>query len=407
MLKKLCKRGDSNSKELFLTMFLVANSLTWLFMMRRNIYDVLDILNTTSQQNLIMWGIFDSTIVVSGVVGAIFSPKVRRFAFLCLWISLGIVSSIFFYFLPYLPLPHVFLISLFWNISFGLGMPSCLAYFTDCTSFENRGHKGGLTFFVSNAFATLIIILSANFTLGIITAIAWRALGLVILAVLKPQDKNLPEKQKQVSFKLIFFDKRFLLYLIPWLMFSLIYSFQKIIVKQILSDDFYNSLMIIEAIFGMLSAIVSGVLCDGIGRKIVIIYGFISLGIAYAIVGIAPASTISWYFFSIVDGTAWGIFLLIFVLILWGDLSSLSMKNAEKYYVLGSIPFFFADFIGFLFAPYVWIPASAAFSVASFFLFLAVIPLLYASETLPEKKIRERELRQYIEKAKKAKEKHA
>jgi hypothetical protein len=49
----------------------------------------------------------------------------------------------------------------------------------------------------------------------------------------------------------------------------------------------------------------------------------------------------------------------------------------------------------------------AAFSFASFFLFLAVIPLIYAPETLPEKRIKERELREYVEKAKKAKEKHA
>jgi hypothetical protein len=40
-------------------------------------------------------------------------------------------------------------------------------------------------------------------------------------------------------------------------------------------------------------------------------------------------------------------------------------------------------------------------------LFLAVLPLLYAPETLPEKKIRDKELKSYIEKAKKAKEKCA
>jgi hypothetical protein len=45
-------------------------------------------------------------------------------------------------------------------------------------------------------------------------------------------------------------------------------------------------------------------------------------------------------------------------------------------------------------------------SIASFFLFLAVIPLFYAPETLPEKEIKERELKGYIEKAKKIKEKH-
>jgi hypothetical protein len=48
-----------------------------------------------------------------------------------------------------------------------------------------------------------------------------------------------------------------------------------------------------------------------------------------------------------------------------------------------------------------------AFSLASFFLFVAVLPLMYAPETLPEKKIKDRELRDYLEKAKRTKDKYA
>jgi len=48
----------------------------------------------------------------------------------------------------------------------------------------------------------------------------------------------------------------------------------------------------------------------------------------------------------------------------------------------------------------------AIFSFAAFFLFLAVIPLMYAPETLPEKLIRQKELRRYVEKAKKIREKY-
>jgi hypothetical protein len=43
--------------------------------------------------------------------------------------------------------------------------------------------------------------------------------------------------------------------------------------------------------------------------------------------------------------------------------------------------------------------------LASSFLFLAILPLLYAPETLPEKKIKERELKEYLKKASKMKEK--
>ena len=62
-----------------------------------------------------------------------------------------------------------------------------------------------------------------------------------------------------------------------------------------------------------------------------------------------------------------------------------------------------------LFLPYTEVlpseSAYTAFSLAAFFLFLAVVPLMYAPETLPEKKMKERQLKQYIEKAKKIKEK--
>jgi len=49
--------------------------------------------------------------------------------------------------------------------------------------------------------------------------------------------------------------------------------------------------------------------------------------------------------------------------------------------------------------------AYAMLSIASFFLFLAVLPLFYAPETLPEKEIKERELKEYLKKARKIKEK--
>jgi len=38
-------------------------------------------------------------------------------------------------------------------------------------------------------------------------------------------------------------------------------------------------------------------------------------------------------------------------------------------------------------------------TIASFFLFLAVIPLMYAPETLPEKAMKDRDLKSYTEKA--------
>ena len=94
-----------------------------------------------------------------------------------------------------------------------------------------------------------------------------------------------------------------------------------------------------------------------------------------------------------------------FYLVIWPELAGNRMK--EKYYLIGVVPFLISSYILILFTPYAeMIPISAAFSLASFFLFLAVLPLLYAPETLPEKQIELKRLRSYTENAKKIREKH-
>lgn len=86
---------------------------------------------------------------------------------------------------------------------------------------------------------------------------------------------------------------------------------------------------------------------------------------------------------------------------MWGDLGENYEK--EKLYALGGIPLLLTNFLSVLIAPYVKsIPLGTAFTVASFFLFVAVIPLMYAPETLPEKSLKDRDLKSYLEKANKA-----
>ena len=398
------KKNVSQLKSSYLAAFLVMNSITWIFMTRKSIRMALNTFNITDQQSLIVWMIFNLTIIIFGIIGAALSLRIRRFSIIYFWMFSGIIASFLFYFLLFLSSFYFFFIILFWSASFGLGMPSCLAYFADSTTYQNRGSIGGIIFFTSNLLAFLVIITPIDYAMNITMAIIWRTIGLAPLILMKASIGD--SVKKYVSFSSIICDRKFLLYVIPWFMFSLVYGFQKIILEQALEYNFYNFLLAIETAIGTFSALIFGVLCDRIGRKRIIVFGFVSLGIAYATISIASNFDIFWYLFCVVDGIAWGIFLLMFVLVLWGDLSSLTMKNHEKYYAAGPAPFFLADLISFLFAPYAWIPFNLAFSVASFFLFLAVVPLMYAPETLPEKEIRRRELKKYVEKAKKLREKY-
>jgi MFS family permease len=196
-----------------------------------------------------------------------------------------------------------------------------------------------------------------------------------------------------------------LLYLIPWIMFSLV-NFIEAPMLQSLLGDFFIFVVLIEFALSGIFALVGGLLADIVGRKRVVITGFVVLGIEYAGLSLFSGMRVSWYLYTVFDSVAWGMFAAVFFMTLWGDLAEESVK--EKYYLLGGLPYLLAGFLSVLVKPYVQtIQTMAAFSFASFFLFLAVIPLIYAPETLPEKRIKERELREYIEKAKKAKEKHA
>jgi len=366
---------------------------------------ILSGLSVTSAQNFIIWTTYYVTIIVSSIAGSILARKISRFNLLYFWIILGVLTSSLPALLSNSTLIHVQIVCALLGVSFGLGMPSCLAYFADWTLIENRGRTGGIIFLVSNLIAPIFAILFGMFNLitNSIFFTSWRAIGLVIF-FLGPEEKIVSEIKKNVSFVSILRDRSFLLYFVAWFMFCLIDSFEKPILRPFFGDFWYLTVMI-GPIIGSLSAFIAGLLSDWIGRKRVVLYGFATLGIGYGIISLAPATMISWYFHLAVDSITTGILWVTFILILWGDLSRYSAR--EKYYAIGAFPYFLTYIVQLLSAPYViLIPETNAFSIAAFFLFLAVLPLLYAPETLPEKKIELRRLRKYVEKARKVKEKY-
>jgi MFS family permease len=232
----------------------------------------------------------------------------------------------------------------------------------------------------------------------------WRLLGLVSIPLLGNLLENRERKQGP-SIVSLFRDRSVLLYFIPWTMFSVINYLGWPINSKIHGEDFVYFSILINTIIAGIFALVAGILADNIGRKRTLVSGFIIFGVGYAILGINPFNIYAWYFYTLVDGIAWGIIYVIFWFTIWGDLAR--EKSSEKYYAIGILPYALSGFLRTTLGPYIASAISeyAIFSFASFFLFLAVVPLMYAPETLPEKKLRERELRSYIEKAKKVKEK--
>jgi len=212
--------------------------------------------------------------------------------------------------------------------------------------------------------------------------------------------------RKSVSIPSLLRDKAFVLYLVPWLMFSITDTLETALLNDFLGPEYNSLTFTIKPVIASFSILIGGLLADRIGRKRVIMYGFVSLGLAYAIVGTAPMLPMVRTIFIVMDAISAGILWIVFIMILWGDLST--QGSREKYYVIGSMPFLVTAAVPLSLVPLSNIlTASTAFSLASFFLFLAVLPLMYAPETLPQKKIEIQRLRGYLEHAKKLAGKHS
>ncbi|MEM3459243.1 MAG: hypothetical protein QXN36_01455 [Candidatus Bathyarchaeia archaeon] len=344
-------------------------------------------------------------VATSAIFGSKFFPR-ARVKFLYLWLFMGAVATSLLITVFSNDMLANFLVALFLGISVGLGLPSCLSYFAESIRIENRGFIGGITW-SGVGFIVLSLALLMNM-LGqweaIIMLTIWRLFGGFSFLFLTRQKKLLGE-QKSTSYLNLIRKREVLLYLFPWVMFSLINFAETPILERVFGVESFAFVGIVGYVFIGIFAVVGGVLADVVGRKRVVITGFVMLGIEYAALSVFSSSPATLYLFMTLDGITWGLFVSVFFMAIWGDLGEGYVK--EKFYALGGLPFLLANFVSILISPYAGaISPTAAFSFASFFLFLAVIPLMYAPETLPEKKIKERELKEYVEKAKKIKEKY-
>ncbi|MGB9854529.1 MAG: hypothetical protein ACPLRY_06980 [Candidatus Bathyarchaeales archaeon] len=344
------------------------------------------------------------SIAASAILGSKFFPH-ARIKFLHLWPFMGAIATLLLITVSSNNMLTNALFALFLGVSIGVGLPSCLSYFADSTSIENRGSIGGIIW--SGVGFIVLFFVFLVYTFGtweaIVALTAWRIFGGFSFLFLTRHQKKL-DVQKSPSYFELVHKREVLLYLFPWIMFSIINFSEIPILESVFGIESFTFVQFAEYVFAGIFASFGGIMADIVGRKRVVITGFVMLGIEYAIMSISAGSQGALYLFMVLDGITWGLFFSVFLTVIWGDLGEGYVK--EKYYALGGLPFLLANFVSILVEPYVSIISpTAAFSFASFFLFLAVIPLMFAPETLPEKAMRERELKSYIEKAKKVREK--
>lgn len=393
-------------KDFCIVFVLLVNAFAWFYMAPIMIDGILEGINVTDTQGIIVQLVYYSGIVISSIIGSILANKINRLKFIYAWTVMGIAASVVPILFSSFTWIDCLIISIFLGASFGLGIPSCLSYFADVTQVENRGRISGIILLTANMAAPILAIAFSglDLTTALVVFAGWRSLGLIVF-FLQPNEKNSSSERKLgESFSGIIKDKTFGFYLLAWIMFCLVDRIGGPLVIDSLGD--VSEIMIITSpIIASITALIAGIVADWIGRKKIVLYGFISLGIAYALVGIILGEPLVNYFFVVINGITAGLLFVTFILILWGDMSQSGSR--EIYYTIGIIPFFLTEIIGLALDGYfIQIQETSIFSVAAFFLFLAVLPLLYAPETLPERKIKLRQLRKYVDEARKVKEKH-
>jgi MFS family permease len=393
-MPKIGSNGKIVNRRNIAAIVLLFNTFSWFYLCQLTISKL--------ECNMIPYLI---SIVISLIAGMLFLKKTNRLQTLKAWVIFGVLMSLLTIILvKYLPEWSIIFTSLL-GVSFGIAMPFCLDLLIKLSIVENRGKIGGIVLFAtfSTVFILYRIISALDFMFTGILLTLWRFWGFPLIFLIPEeiiQENTYPQKTQKFSLRIK--DRTFCLYFAAWLMFSFVDSFQTIIMN-IKAEELAFFMKIIEPCVAGFSAIIVGAISDVVGRRRILIFGFAFLGTAYAALCLLSHSLITWLLYSIIDGVAIGSASVLFIVVIWGEMTT---GDSVDFYAIGETPFFITGALSLLFKQYLTsISQSSSFSLASFFLFTAVILLLFAPETLPEKVLKERELRSYIERAKKVREK--
>jgi MFS family permease len=388
---------------------LVANAFIWYLLAFKTLEGLLEGSNISGDKTLqlVFFGVNAGAIAVSALLGSFVIDKFKkRVPFLYLWTFAGVFVSLLPLALNNPSSSQLIAISLIFGAYFGLGMPVTMGYFSASINVEKRAKTGGVAFLlIGLIFFVIGLFVIGNLVVSCLILAAIRLSGLLIFRGLGGKEEPVQSTGSE-SYLRIISNRNFLLYFVPWIIFSLVNYMTIPIINQNTNFNFAFLSNTVENIVIAVVAVISGFLADIVGRKRLTIIGFIMLGMGFAGLSLFPPN-ISGYVYVFADGIAWGIFYVIFLLTIWGDLAQ--GKNSDKFYVLGAMPYLFSNFMLLLLQPILSDikPQTEVFSFASVFLFLAILPLIYAPETLPEKLMKERELKSYVENAKKKAQKEA
>jgi MFS family permease len=345
---------------------------------------------------------FFGTGAFSAIIGSKISEKVDRRKLLFFWIIAGIGS------ISLLAVVNGVVLSLFSCIllgfSIGFGLPSCMALFAEYTVVEERAKVAGAIIFETFIMLALAVTLTSFLNLGakgtILFALVFRSISIIPLAI----DSCKRENIKARPWGSVFSSRNFVLYLVPWTIFNIIgeldhYVWPKLLVNSVNLAAFDTGIMIQNAGVAVF-ALVAGFAADRLGRRTPFITSLAVLGISFVLLGLYPLPETIITYLS-VSGLAWS-FLMVIYLCIVGDLSPAGSR--EKFYAVGfAIPLIVYMFVRGVIPSIMpsimtyGAPPQILSPILSIILFLSIIPVLQAKETLSEQKKNERKIKEHID----------
>jgi MFS family permease len=286
------------------------------------------------------------------------------------------------------------------GLSFGFVLPSSMSFIAECTVVEERARVSGAIILVSFLLALTTFAIVTFLRLDVVTYIvliaAVRAVSLFAFAFDKCDEKHERKIEKTRLPSAAY--REFLFYLAPWVMFCVAAGLAWNLIPDTAEyESAYNLGFIMRYVFIAMFGLASGIIADRIGRKQPIIIGLIALGVSFALLGFSMSPNTVLIYLA-VSGVAWGSLFVVFLTVP-GDLSVRGSR--EKFYGLGyilplailfslsTIPYstIFSDF-----------SVSSVALILSVILFMAIIPVLGAKETLSSMKVDERRIKEHMKK---------
>lgn len=337
---------------------------------------------------------------ITFIVGSFFIHRFNKLHLI--YVSSGIFSIIAAS-LPFVSFEVLKLIMVFlMGILFSIGFLSFFEFFWGLSVPEERGRISGIIGSIAIPFYFFVEIVAANTNfLNLVLLSVVISLGTIVSAVLlRTKNTEAPAKTDNRAYSP---EKRtIVLYLIPWVLFSLINTTlarnTTFDISQQVSSSFYLFLLILQLLGVIIGALTGGTIADFFGRRLPLALSLSLYGVSAVLSGLFINNEMLALSY-ITNGLSWGVLFTLYIFVIWGDLAN--KENCAKVYSIGLVTYFSAEGIGLL--TRISAPIIVTSLVSCLLIFMLIIPIALAPELLPSDFRRKIRMKRHMNAVKKIK----